>query len=328
MRWTATISTAVALLVTAQTTIALELQDLKATVGTSMQKEVPPPCSKEGVTLQILGSGGPFAGDRRASSGYLIWSKGRPMALFDAGGGTYLRLQQAGARIDDIKLIGISHFHPDHASDLPALLWSDLYTARKSPLVISGPAGKDTKGLGGFLKAAQGMFGLVDLLNRLKLVESEAQKKLPIDIYDDGEMKAKAIGVSHFDMPTLAYRLDLGGVSIGYGADQNLNNPVFTNLVQGVDVLILHLAVAENATLAAIGHAIPSIVGKIAQEAGTSTLVLSHFIKLDPSKPRASELSLADLDANAALVKKYFTGAIILAEDLQCIEVKKAADGR
>ena len=72
-------------------------------------------CKKTGIALQILGSGGPVGWDERASSGYLVWGNGRPQVMIDAGGGTFLRLHQAGARVKDIKLLSITHFHPDHA---------------------------------------------------------------------------------------------------------------------------------------------------------------------------------------------------------------------
>lgn len=284
-----------------------------------------PHCAKDGVTLQILGSGGPFAGDQRASSGYLIWVKDHPYIMIDAGGGTFLRLQQAGARIDDIKLICISHFHPDHASELPAFLWSDLYSGRKSPLVVSGPSGKGSAGLTGFLTAISDMAGSSDVFSRIKTVEVQPRKNSQIDIYKDGVIAVTAIGVNHLDMPTLAYRINIDGVSIGYGADQTLDNPAFVKLVQGVDILLLHFPVSEEATFPAQLHAKPSVVGKVAQEANVPVLVLSHFMKLDPEKKYARDLSLSNLDSNLARVRESFSGAVILAEDLQCIEVKKKA---
>ena len=145
----------------------------------------------------------------------------------------------------------------------------------------------------------------------------------PIDIYSDEDIKMTAIGVDHYNMPTLAYRVDIGEISIGYGADQTLRTEEFTDFMKGVDVLILHLAVSESAEFPAYLHAIPSIVGVTAQDIGARTLVLSHFIKLDSSKVLASDMSLSDLNANLALVKQEYSGTIILAEDLQCIEVKK-----
>jgi len=72
-------------------------------------EEVDTICDQEGIILQILGSGGPAAGDGRASTGYLVWFNGSPLAMIDAGGGTFLRLQQAGVHISDIEFLGISH---------------------------------------------------------------------------------------------------------------------------------------------------------------------------------------------------------------------------
>lgn len=280
-------------------------------------------CIKKGVTLQILGSGGPFAGDQRASSGYLIWVKDRPYIMIDAGGGTFLRLQQAGARIDDIKLICISHFHPDHASELPAFLWSDLYSSRKTPLIVTGPSGKGSSGLTGFLTAITDMVNGSDVFTRVNSIEVTPQKNNPSVIHKDDVVEVLGIGVNHYKSPTIAYRFNIGDVSIGYGADQTLDNPEFIKLVQGVDVLILHLPVAENATFPALLHAKPSVVGKAAQKTEAPVLVLSHFMKLDTKKQFASELSLSDLNSNLERVKKYYSGTVILADDLQCIEVKK-----
>jgi ribonuclease BN (tRNA processing enzyme) len=39
-------------------------------------------------------------------------------------------------------MITISHLHPDHVSDLPALLWLSQQI-RQEPLLISGPSGND-----------------------------------------------------------------------------------------------------------------------------------------------------------------------------------------
>ena len=45
-------------------------------------------CSRHGVQVQILGSGGPELEDKRASSSYLVWQDGRPRILIDSGGGS------------------------------------------------------------------------------------------------------------------------------------------------------------------------------------------------------------------------------------------------
>ena len=47
-------------------------------------------CGDTGVSLQVLGSGGPF-GAGRASAGYLVWVDGVSRIMVDAGGGTFVR---------------------------------------------------------------------------------------------------------------------------------------------------------------------------------------------------------------------------------------------
>ena len=60
--------------------------------------------------------------------------------MVDAGGGTFTRFGESGARVADLRLIAISHLHPDHVSDLPALLWLGEQS-RREPLRIVGPSG-------------------------------------------------------------------------------------------------------------------------------------------------------------------------------------------
>src|SRR5215831_15073992 len=107
---------------------------LPAPSGASAQS-----CSAGPLTLQILGSGGPFINSERASSSYLLWMDGKARMLVDMGGGAYLRFGQSGAKLSDLALVAISHLHPDHVSDLPAFLWLSHFQ-RKEPLPIVGPS--------------------------------------------------------------------------------------------------------------------------------------------------------------------------------------------
>ncbi len=99
-------------------------------------------CGEAALALQVLGSGGPFPRDGRASSSYLLWVNGRARVMVDAGGGAFVRFGEAGARIEDLRLLGISHFHPDHSSDLPAILWVSN-NFRSAPLPFIGPSRDD-----------------------------------------------------------------------------------------------------------------------------------------------------------------------------------------
>jgi ribonuclease BN (tRNA processing enzyme) len=62
--------------------------------------------------------------------------------LVDMGGGAFVRFGQSQARLGDLSLIAISRLHPDHVSDLPALLWLS-HEVRREPLRIVGPSGNE-----------------------------------------------------------------------------------------------------------------------------------------------------------------------------------------
>src|SRR5947207_4460294 len=99
-------------------------------------------CAGSPVAVQILGSGGPAINPERASAGYLLWVGAQAKLLVDIGGGTYIRFGQSQAKLADLALVGISHLHPDHTSDLAALMWGSN-RIRSEPLPIVGPSGND-----------------------------------------------------------------------------------------------------------------------------------------------------------------------------------------
>jgi len=294
----------------------------KKTEALKQNTETDMACAKEGVTLQVLGSGGPAAGNGRASSGYLVWADGRPLVMIDAGGGTYLRLQQAGAHMGDIAFLGISHLHPDHASELPALLWSDIFSNRSAPLNVSGPAADGSDGLTGFLEAVNEMATPIDAFTRINAIEVIPQKDSVIAVYKDDLMEITAIGVNHANKPTLSYKVTIENKSIVFGADQTLDSPGFIEFTKGADLLVLHLAISEEAAKPFTNlHAKPLKVGAVAQESGVQRLILSHLMKLDSTHPRAKEFSLWDINSNLKLVKDNYKGRILLAQDLECIQL-------
>lgn len=80
--------------------------------------------------------------ERRASS-VLIQLDGMPV-LFDCGHGTIQRLLEAGVQHNELEHIVVSHFHPDHVSDLIPFLQAGAWSRRNprtSDLHIYGPPG-------------------------------------------------------------------------------------------------------------------------------------------------------------------------------------------
>lgn len=284
-------------------------------------------CAAGPLTVQIPGSGGPFINSERASSSYLLWVDGQAKILVDMGGGAYLRFGQSGAKLSDLALVAISHLHPDHVSDLPALLWLS-HVVRKEPLPIVGPsAGKGVAGpagndlapdfptflarlfdekngafqvMGATLGAAKGN-GV-----RLEVSVVDVMKAEPSTVFDGQGLKVTAFGIPHANMPTLAYRVETRNGSIVLSSDQNGTNPKFVDFARNANVLIMHLAIAAGAVSPL--HAAPAVVGQIAQQAGVGRLIVSH-------------IGLFDLDAAIAELKKSYTGPLTIGADLQCTPV-------
>ena len=114
-------------------------------------------CGENGLWLQVLGSGGPELDDGRASSGYVIWNKGKARFLIDIGSGSMFRFEQSGASLNDLDAILLSHMHVDHSNDLPALLKASFFSNRDRDLYLYGPSGN--KFMPSATRFVQNLFG-------------------------------------------------------------------------------------------------------------------------------------------------------------------------
>lgn len=277
----------------------------------SLSAQAQSQCSDEGVQLQILGSGGPFGSDR-ASSAYLVWIDGQSRIMVDTGGGSFTRFHEAGAIIESLDLIALSHFHPDHSAELPALLWP-----RTGELTIAGPSGSaDFPSLDEYLEGLLGPNGVFRVLNSRFEIEAittdvgNITRGVGAHVSRFGDRVVSAYGVPHGDVPTLAYRVETPQGSIAFSSDQNGSDGVFADFVRGVDVLVVHFAGNEDGSGRGDLHAKPSAWAEIANDAEVGSLVLSHI------------MSNADFDANLAALEEIWTGPLTIAEDLMCIEIE------
>ncbi|PCJ24039.1 MAG: MBL fold metallo-hydrolase [SAR86 cluster bacterium] len=287
------------------TTLAFLLISL-ATSGAIAQEENSYSCSTDGVVLQILGSGGPFA-NGRASSGYLLWVDGKSRVMVDAGGGTFAHFGEVGADIADLQLLALSHFHPDHSAEVPALLWP-----LTGALKIAGPSGSEA-----FPSIDEYIDGLFGPTGVFRVVSQRFQfQTLLVDvnapaaeILREDALVVTAMGVPHGDVPALAFRVEIGDATIAFSSDQNGSNPAFVDFVRDVDLLIVHFIGNEDGTGRADLHAKPSVWGKIAQDAGVDRLVLSHL----PENQ--------NFETNLGFLQEVYTGPLTVAEDFMCLAI-------
>ena len=274
----------------------------------------------------LLGTGGPRPDPRRHGPALLV-EVGDDRLLFDCGRGVALQLARAGIPLAAINPVFLTHHHFDHISDLADVLLASWLEGRKAPLRVFGPAGT---------------VEIVDALTRRVYARdirfrSEGEPGLggwrgaevhdvgPGMTHDGGAWKVWAASVVHgqdlgipsLEWITLGYRVEAGGKAVAISGDtipcEGLNR-----LARGADVLVqcCYLAAAEITDphaerLTRFLFASSAEVGKVAAQAGVSTLVLTHFREKSPAMMRALEED----------VRRDFSGNVIVGEDLVRVDV-------
>jgi len=243
--------------------------------------------AKHNVALQILGSGGPEMGDKRASSAYIVWIDGKSKILIDFGGGASLRFEEVDAKIPDLDIILLTHLHVDHTADLPVLLKAAFFTRASDKLHIFGPQKnrympstedfidrlfEDNKG------AWQYLGDHLDGSARLQVKAHDVDDSRKVrTIYKKGDISIEAVSVHHGPIPALAYRVNVGNKSITFSGDMNGDYHTLEKLAKGTDILVAHNAVPKGSTgIAANLHMTPLTIGQIAHQADVKKMVLSH----------------------------------------------------
>lgn len=278
-------------------------------------------CGKYGVWLQILGSGGPEVGDKRASSSYVIWHDGKAKILVDMGSGSMLQFEKSGANTNDIELVVLTHLHVDHTADLPTLIKATFFTDRTQDLPVFGPSGNALMpSTTTFIETLFGPKGAYRYLSSymndtdsytirphdIYIGNKQAQSVLKNDLY-----QLTAVATHHGPVPAVAWQINIAGKNIVFSGDMNNDNLVLSELAKNADILIAHHAIPEDAKGVVRNlHMPPSIIGEIAKQANVKKLVLSHLMQRTLDQPIHSEKQ----------IRKKYTGPLYFAKDLQCFK--------
>jgi ribonuclease BN (tRNA processing enzyme) len=282
-------------------------------------------CGSTGLAVQVLGSGGPETQDKRASTSYLLWDHGRARVMVDAGGGSALRFGESGAQMSQVDVFLFSHFHVDHTSDFPALIFSSWFEDRKRPLPIFGPSGNKfmpstTEFVSDLFSEPHGAWRyLSDLVepstegSYTLQPHNVAPSATPVLVFRNAEMALYAVSVVHGAFPALAWRVEIGGKRIVFSGDTNGEGEGLTQLASNADLFVAHNAVPEGATgVERRLHMPPSVIGTIVGNAHVRQLILSHRMLR----------TLGNEDETQAEIKRHYSGPITFANDLDCFPVK------
>jgi ribonuclease BN (tRNA processing enzyme) len=150
----------------------------------------------------------------------------------------------------------------------------------------------------------------------------------PFAVYQDDRVRVSATLVYHFPIwPAFAFRFDTDDGSVVFSGDTGPSQNLI-RLAKGADILVHEVIVsawvdrvlpeprspAQEALREHLlsAHTPVEQVGKVAESAGVSTLVLSHIV---PGNARAEELISAQRD---------FSGQLVIGEDLLQLGVRRS----
>jgi len=249
------------------------------------------------VELTLLGTGTAVPRLERSSSACLLKANGKNI-LIDCGAGTLRRLLDTETTYHDIDLLLLTHLHPDHTADLVPFFFACHYSSvpRTNPLYITG--GKGTKH---FLTRLNDIFGrhLSSKHYALDIREVEDEEWE----WEGLEFTAKPV----FHIPnSRAFAIEADGKKISFSGDSGYCRSL-VELAQNSDLFVCECALPDHEKPE--NHLSPTLVGNIAAQANVSRLLLTHFYPEVESEPIEK------------IVRKHFSGEIILGCDLMQIEV-------
>lgn len=232
--------------------------------------------------LTILGCGSCNLVPEKMAASVLLQRAGKNIVV-DFGRGTATRLTQLGLKQADIRTIVLSHFHPDHVTDLLPFLhaasWSQI-DQRKDDLTIYGPPGVKE-----FIAKLTGVFGGEEMARTFALHVEELKAGQNVI---DGQ-PFDVIDLHH----SYGLRFDEAGRRYAVMPDSSLHDDLIEAL-RGVDLGIFDA-----------GHLSDEEIVELAVRSQAKRLVCSHQYR---------ELDQEAISREARA--QGFTGELIVAEDL------------
>jgi ribonuclease BN (tRNA processing enzyme) len=284
-----------------------------------------------GTKLVLLGTGsGPIPGLARRMASNLMVHNGAAYVL-DCGLGATNEYARTGIAFSALRSIFITHHHPDHSIEYGPLLIIGWISGMRQSVRAYGPPplAQMTEDYFRSAKATIDFWAQDFRISPLRAIEvQEIQNSGPV--MQDDNVKVTSVVVQHPPVtPALGYRFDFPDRSIAFSGDTTALEAV-AQMAKGADVLVHEamdfpaIEVYVRQQLAAAGPGVGSLdaamahmradhtsaedAGRIAQEAGVKTLVLSHI-----GPPFVSDASWQ------AAAGKFFKGEIIVGHDLAVI---------
>ncbi len=274
--------------------------------------------------LILLGTGG-GPRPRRASSGSAqVIVAGGSAYVVDCGDGVARQLAFANVPLPSLRHVFITHQHSDHTADYGNLLWLAWASGLETPVDTWGPPP---------LERMTALFFEMNAADIATRIADEGRVPLAplVHVHElkdggvvlrDANLTVTAAVVHHPPVvPSFAYRFDAADRSIVISGDTTVSENLI-RLAKGADVLVhealfvpgverLVAKVPNQATLRESilsHHTTAEEAGRVAQEAGVKTLVLSHLVP--PDDPAIDDATWI------AAARTRFAGRVVVGHDL------------
>ena len=216
--------------------------------------------------LKILGTGTATPSLQRASSSYLL-STAWGNILVGIGPSVVRRLLEYGYTIDDVDMIVLTHFHPDHTVDLATFLFASNYgdVTRKKPLILLGG-----RGLEEFYENYVRLYRWLSPAGYDLILKS-----LPTGEWSVGEVTIKTSKSSH-NPESIALRVTEGkseAKGIVFTGDTDFSKDLVA-LADGADLMVSECSFPEKKIH---GHLNLADLQRIVKEAKPRQVILSHL---------------------------------------------------
>jgi len=297
-----------------------------------------------GTQVVLLGTrAGPGVDLKRAETATVIMVDGTPY-LVDCGYGAVRNLVAADISAAKINQIFFTHLHNDHTADLPALLTLQWTGGRTRPIDLYGPYGTAdmVRAIVEYCKADVGIRTVdegrktnpADLYHGHDIEATSS----PLQVFKDDRVTVSTAENTHYpehsrsQMPyrSVGVRFDTKTRSVVISGDTSYSSNL-VRLAKDADVFVCEIMeqatrdrwlaqLKENPDLAnkaSVGrhvsetHSTPEDVGRMAAEARVKLVVLNHQL--------TSAGTTAPLAPLLEGVRKYYSGEVVLGEDLMMI---------
>lgn len=214
-------------------------------------------------TVTILGTATPYPRPDQPCSGFLVASPNARLWI-DAGSGTLAALQRF-TDLEQLDALWLSHMHPDHTGDLPALAnWLINRADPGKQFPVFGPPGWLSR-LTAFLPTDP------ELL--LRHIDAHELHDGHRDDVGDLRLTTRAV---HHSVPAYGVRIEYGSHAFAYSGDSALC-PALAELAQDADVFVCESGAATQTIERQPSHCTPEDAAHAAQQANAARLLLTHL---------------------------------------------------